>query len=155
MDALAGEIGARHQAIEPFARSLRLFWILVELRGSVPILTTHHVPLRDAWNHLRGAPARRLRMCDLLVLEVDVDGIVPGWGIERRVHIVVEREPAGAVEDHVPPGRAVGAIAEVARAIEILRGIHQGLLYPEVVLPGGRKLERLAVLVGKPLLVGV
>src|ERR1700730_3048644 len=151
MDALAGEIGARHQAIEPFARSLRLFWILVELRGSVPILTTHHVPLRDAWNHLRGAPARRLRMCDLLVLEVDVDGIVPGRSIERRGHIVVEREPAGAVEDHVPPARALGAMGEVAGDMELVRGIRQGLLNPEVVPPGCRELEGFAVLFGKPL----
>ena len=110
----------------------------------------------DAGDHLRRAPAGRFRVRDLLVPQIDVDGVVSCRRIERRVHIVVEGEAAGAVEDHVPPGRAIGTVAQIARPVEILGRIHQRLLDPEIVLPGLRELELLAVLVGELLpVVGV
>src|SRR5205823_7261098 len=119
------EIRTRNQAVEPLAPQLRFGRVLVELGGAAPVLTAHYVALGNAGDHLRGAPAGRFRMRYLLVLQIDVDGVVSRRRIERRVHVVVEGEAAGAVEDHVPPGRAVGTVAQIARPIEILRWIHQ------------------------------
>ena len=151
MDHLAGEVRARHEAVIELADGLRLLRVCDRLAGSVPVLAGDHVSLRDTRNHLRRAPVGRFRMVHLLVLQIDVDRVLPGRRVDRRLHIVIERESAGAVEDHVPPGHAVRAIAQVAGAVEILRRIHEEFLHPQRVFPGHRNFQLGAELVGEAL----
>ena len=92
-------------------------------------------------------------MVHLLVLQVDVDRVLSGRRVDRRLHVVIERESAGAVEDHVPPGHAVRAVAQVAGAVEILRRIHEEFLHAQRVFPGHRNFQLGAELVGEALFV--
>src|SRR5262245_1935911 len=119
VDHLARELGARHKTEIELIHGFRLLRVGNGLARSIPILAAHHVSLRDARNHLRRAPVRRFGMIHLLVLEIEVDGVLAGRRVERRLHVVVKGKAAGAIKDHVPPGRAVRAVAQVAGPVEV------------------------------------
>ncbi len=46
-----------------------------------------------------GVPQPGASGCDLLDVQDSLDRVFAGVGVERRLHVVVERETAGAVED--------------------------------------------------------
>src|ERR1700737_5546013 len=48
MNALAGEVRARHKAIKPLAGGLRFLGVLVELGSSVPVLVSPYMSLGGA-----------------------------------------------------------------------------------------------------------
>src|SRR5215475_11729692 len=92
VDHLARELGARHKTEIELIHGFRLLRVGNGLARSIPILAAHHVSLRDARNHLRRAPVRRFGMVHLLVLEIEVDGVLAGRRVERRLLCRRQRE---------------------------------------------------------------
>ena len=151
MHPLAAELRPRHQAVQPLAGGLRFIRIFGERDDAVPVLAAEGVGVDHPRDHLWGAPAGRFGMRDSLIVEVRLNRVLALRRVEGRVYVVVEREPAGAVEVHIPPRQARPPVAQGVRTPKIVIGAGEELHDFNRFFPRLRPCQFPAVLVGKGL----